>query len=77
LDKNDQDIILKKYSVPSLFLHGYNKESAILFINNVFFNKKNYVNDNIGQNPELYFRPTIDIETEDLKKVKKVEVTIE
>ena len=76
LDKNNQEIILKKYSVPSLFSHGKGR-SEILFINNVFFNKKDVVNDNIGQNPELYFRPTIDIETEDLKKVKKIEVTIE
>ena len=40
LDKNDQEIILKKYSVPSLFSHGKG-QSEILFINNVFFNKKN------------------------------------
>ena len=73
LDKNDQEIILKKYSVPSLF-SNWRGRSNILFVNNVFFMNKDYGG---GQLPELYFRPTIDIETEDLKKVKKVEVTIE
>ena len=76
LDKNDQEILHKKYSVPSLFSHGEGR-SEILFINNVFFNNRDVVNDGVRQKPELYFRPTIDIETEDLKKVKKVEVTIE
>jgi len=73
LDKNDQDIILKKYSAPSLF-SNWRGQSKILLINNVFFMNKDYGG---GQLPELYFRPNIDIETEDLKKVKKVEVTIE